>query len=181
MNYIQEAIRTESLDLFKVERPRLLHAVLGVITETMELIQNTDHINEIEEVGDIYWYLAIGADELKTSFEDLKLLSQYQVQQLRDMDEEDAGITVALTVHELADVLKRASFYGVSLDEVRLARAFGNILMILAAIEEAGEFTAAEAQERNIAKLRKRYPDRFTTEAAVNRDLAAEHEALADG
>jgi hypothetical protein len=31
---------------------------------------------------------------------------------------------------------------------------------------------------RNIAKLRKRFPDRFTEEAAINRDVEAEQKEL---
>jgi len=82
MNYTQEAIRTESrIDRINVN-PRLLHAVFGLVTEVGELVDpikqhifygvELDKVNLQEEYGDICWYLAILADYLQISDEDLK-------------------------------------------------------------------------------------------------------------
>lgn len=96
----------------------MLHAMIGVTTEAIELLQNTisilngrsavkDYSNIVEEMGDIYWYLA---------------------------------------------VLQRAT--GISEEKVK---------------------------SKNIMKLRARYPEKFTTDDALNRDLDKEAEALSDG
>ena len=89
--------------------PFLLHAVLGILTEGVELFQAIhneplDQVHLLEEVGDVEWYLAIVYRYLQRLPED--------------------------------------------------------------------------ARERNIAKLRRRFPDRFTEEGALKRDLQVERQAL---
>ena len=86
--YIKSAIRTESKDLSKIyERlekksmVRILHAGLGVSTEAGELLdaikkhvyygKELDTTNLFEEMGDLFWYMAILADELGFNFEDI--------------------------------------------------------------------------------------------------------------
>ena len=79
-DFIQEAIRTESDNFFsnKVD-PRVLHAAIGLVTESGELIDalkktlfygtELDVTNIKEEAGDILWYLAILFDALDTNFD----------------------------------------------------------------------------------------------------------------
>lgn len=95
---------------------RALHAALGCVTESIELLDSIkkqyetgqfDAVNFGEEIGDIEWYQAIGFDE--------------------------TGVT------------------------------------------------EASCREKNIAKLRKRYPDKFDSYAATNRDLAGERTILEGG
>lgn len=100
----------------RIERKiRLLHAVLGLITEVGEISQavvdsivsksvSLDYINLIEEMGDVFWYLAIMADDSIVTFDDI--------------------------------------------------------------------------EQRNIAKLRARYPDKFTEGHAIRRDLVGERKVL---
>lgn len=89
--------------------PRLFHSVVGVATETAELLEalnnpSLDKVNLLEEFGDINWYEAIAVDELNGDFQALL--------------------------------------------------------------------------ERNIAKLRARFPHKFTSENAINRDLETERAIL---
>ncbi len=51
--------------------PRIFHSIVGIATESTELLEaldingeNMDNINIAEEFGDIDWYKAIGCDEL---------------------------------------------------------------------------------------------------------------------
>jgi len=51
--------------------PRIFHSIVGIATESTELLEalditgeNMDNINIAEEFGDIDWYKAIGVDEL---------------------------------------------------------------------------------------------------------------------
>ena len=86
--YIQDAIRTESRDFSKIgermaqeDNIRLLHAAIGIVTEAGELQdalkkhvfygKELDTVNIKEEMGDLFWYLAIMADTLDISFEEL--------------------------------------------------------------------------------------------------------------
>lgn len=83
--YIQNALRTETKEYRfsgtdKVT-PRIEHAVMGLVTEAAECMdalkkakiygRELDTVNLVEEAGDIMWYLAILADELGVSFEDM--------------------------------------------------------------------------------------------------------------
>lgn len=92
--------------------PRLFHAIIGIATESAELLTamnidspEFDKINILEELGDLNWYEAIAVDEVNANLE--------------------------------TDVLDRV-----------------------------------------IAKLRARYPEKFSNENAINRDLIKERNVL---
>ena len=87
-DYIQDAIRTESTDfsamndrLMNDGTKRLLHAGIGLSTEAGEFLdalkkhifygKELDRVNLKEEMGDLFWYLAIACDELNVEFEPL--------------------------------------------------------------------------------------------------------------
>ncbi len=87
-DYIQDAIRTESTDfsamndrLMNDGTKRLLHAGIGLSTEAGEFLdalkkhifygKELDRVNLKEEMGDLFWYLAIACDELDVEFEPL--------------------------------------------------------------------------------------------------------------
>ena len=80
---------------------------------------------------------------------------------------------------EFMDQLKRHIFYGKDLDEVNLIEELGDLSWYIAeALDELG-VTLEEVWIKNHNKLvNKRYKNGFTKEAALNRDLAAEREAL---
>lgn len=79
---------------------------------------------------------------------------------------------------EAADIIKRHLIYGVGLDLMHLMEEAGDKQWYIALILDAAGYTMEAAQARNIAKLRKRYPQGFTEAKALNRDLAAETAAL---
>lgn len=87
-DYIQNAIRTESTDFKAMDErlgedgtKRLLHAGIGMATEAGEFLdalkkhifygKELDRVNLKEEMGDLFWYLAIACDELEVEFEPL--------------------------------------------------------------------------------------------------------------
>ena len=86
-------------------------------------------------------------------------------------------VTEAAEIAEhVRDVLTGAK----PLDAVNLNEEFGDQLWYIAL---GLRFLGADFEgtfETNIAKLRKRFPDRFTEEAAINRDVAAERTVLED-
>jgi len=77
-DFIKQAVRTESDKFYEVDT-RVLHAAIGCVTESGELIdaikksmfygKELDLVNIKEEAGDILWYLAILFDTLGTDFE----------------------------------------------------------------------------------------------------------------
>ena len=87
-DYINDAIRTESTDFKAMDQrlsedgtKRLLHAGIGLATEAGEFLdalkkhifygKELDRVNLKEEMGDLFWYLAIACDELDVAFEPL--------------------------------------------------------------------------------------------------------------
>ena len=84
-DYIKNALKTESQNFDEIESRlkskkmlQTLHAAMGVSTEAGELLdavkkhvyygKKLDEVNMLEEVGDLFWYLAILADELGFDF-----------------------------------------------------------------------------------------------------------------
>lgn len=84
-DYVSEALRTEgsysAVNQRLSSNARLMHAALGLVTESAEFTdalkkhiyygKPADAVNLKEELGDIFWYLAIATVELGVSFEDI--------------------------------------------------------------------------------------------------------------
>jgi NTP pyrophosphatase (non-canonical NTP hydrolase) len=82
-------------------------------------------------------------------------------------------------VGEFADQLKKHIFYGKPLDKINLSEETGDLLWYLALSSNVdGMLTINEVMERNIAKLKARYGDKFTEARANNRDLDRERKIL---
>lgn len=81
---------------------------------------------------------------------------------------------------EFADVFKKHLFYGKPIDWVNLEEEAGDLFWYLAIMADVlGKDVFDSILNKNIAKLAKRYENqKFSTAAAVNRDLTAEREIL---
>lgn len=79
---------------------------------------------------------------------------------------------------ELLDALKKACFYGRSLDLTNVKEEIGDILWYVAIIIDELGTTFEDIMEINIEKLKARYPGQFTEEAAYDRNLKIEHEVM---
>ena len=94
---------------------------------------------------------------------------------------------------EIADAYKKAKFYGKEIDIVNLCEEMGDLFWYLAVMIDAinkyqrGRYHPSDnvrdagfesLMRMNIEKLRKRYPEKFSPELALNRDLDAERKAL---
>lgn len=86
--YVKLAIKTESTDFDSMNSrlendgvKRLLHAGIGLSTEAGEFLdalkkhifygKELDRVNLAEEMGDLFWYLAIVSDELGVEMSDV--------------------------------------------------------------------------------------------------------------
>ena len=89
-----------------------------------------------------------------------------------------AAIGMVTEAAEFLDAYKKHGFYGKALDNVNLKEEIGDMLYYIAiACDELG-ITFEEAMATNIAKLQARYPQKFTLDNAVNRDLEKERVIL---
>ncbi len=184
--YVKLASRTESIpinhysmlattDTPCVDSPvfdkatRLLHAAMGLVTETQELSDfNGDRVNLIEELGDCFWYLPIIQDTL-----------QHPLVGVVSPDPLGFDDCVANMKREAAELLnligKRHIFYGKPLEVEQVRNHTRNYLYWLMAACESIKVDITACWEANIKKLEKRYPKlRFDESDAVNRDTVNE-------
>ncbi len=89
-----------------------------------------------------------------------------------------AGIGLATEAGEFLDSLKKHVFYGKALDTVNLAEEMGDLFWYCAIIADELNVDFASVMERNIAKLKARYGDKFSEERAHSRDLQTERTIL---
>ena len=78
----------------------------------------------------------------------------------------------------LADLHKRELAYGKVMDTVLLEEELVRLIRVLLSAAKKFSFSYEESLRINISKLYKRYPEKFSNEAALNRDLDAEYETL---
>lgn len=83
-------------------------------------------------------------------------------------------------VGEAMDALKKYLIYGKPLDAVNLEEETGDLFWYCAILANALDFTFESSMEKNIAKLKARYPNKFTEFDALNRDLNKERKILED-
>lgn len=90
-----------------------------------------------------------------------------------------AVIGLCTEVGELQDAVKKHLFYGKDLDLTNLREEGGDLFWYLALLAAyLGESNFTSMLKLNIEKLKTRYPEKFTENKAVNRDVAAEREVL---
>ena len=70
---------------------------------------------------------------------------------------------------EVIDLLKKKMFQGHSLDNEKLILELGDIAWYLAEAATALDITLDEIFEKNIEKLKKRFPDGFDEKKSINR------------
>lgn len=79
---------------------------------------------------------------------------------------------------EIADQLKKHFFYGKPLDTVNLAEEIGDLFWYMALAANEVGISFDEIMETNIAKLKKRYGDKFSEQRAIKRNLYIERQIL---
>lgn len=163
--YVKLALRTESVRPFDTtdhgrRASRLVHAALGIDSETAELaIANTD-ANTLEELGDVCWYCAILSDEFGFDLEEVR-------------HKATAG-----GWGPIADQAKRVWFYNAPVDVTVIEKSAGSLIDYVCMMGASIGVSLDLVLEANIRKLRTRFPDKFTDQAAQVRDLEAEAKAL---
>ena len=77
-------------------------------------------------------------------------------------------------VGEFNDMIKKWIFHEKDLDVNELEKELGDVLWYVAMCCDAFGWDMSEVMERNIEKLKKRYPDGFDVVRANNRNVEAE-------
>ena len=166
------------------------HMAMGILGELGEIVDAVkkhyvygrplDKVNLMEEVGDIFWYLAglvhvFGKpDDLDfAEFEQVEI-NQEKLQAARDVMQFSL-ITLCKPIAVCTADLVSTVMDG---NENELKDCIGVITAILHGTTRLLDVDLDEALERNIAQLAKRYGDKYTDYAAVNRDTGAERSVL---
>jgi len=89
-----------------------------------------------------------------------------------------ATLGVVTEAGELADQIKRHYFYGTELDIPNIEEEIGDTLFYLARLIDLLDLTFEDIMQKNIDKLRARYPDKFSKTKAIVRDLKKERAVL---
>ena len=79
---------------------------------------------------------------------------------------------------EIADVYKKHIAYGKELDLVNVKEELGDQMWYIANLCNLHGWDLRDIMSTNIKKLEARFPDKFSQEKALNRDLKTEREIL---
>jgi NTP pyrophosphatase (non-canonical NTP hydrolase) len=81
---------------------------------------------------------------------------------------------------EFKDTIKKYKFYGKQIDLTNCIEELGDALWYIAIACDVLNIYIEEVMEKNIAKLKARYGEKFNEEDALNRDLENERNILED-
>lgn len=193
--YVQNALVTESADKAPIlnrmdHQYRLVHIALGLSSELSELVSmltsgQVDDINLAEELGDIFWYCAISVDVLGVGSGEVFSFAT-DAERSRRLSTLQRGSPILprliydLTIYvgELSDLVKKHVFYGKLIDVEHYVNSLACIVHTSEHILHVFGITAQDAMDRNIAKLRSRYGEKFTEAKALERNLDLERTIL---
>lgn len=179
--YVRDATRTESrIDKVKVNRYFLLNALHIFYTSGSILDQIKKHVFYKKPYND---------ENLKTHAYEMELYTkhlqelvdeQYLSEETIDVDPRLFHVIVGLATEstELVQALTKSIIGGEELDGVNILEEFGDLNWYEAIGIDAlnGDFENVLAT--NIDKLRERFPEKFTSDNAINRDVDKERALL---
>jgi NTP pyrophosphatase (non-canonical NTP hydrolase) len=152
----------------------LLHAIVGVLTELEELTDwNGDEVNKKEEVADSFWYVAILDRVLDLNLEIPKVTTT-KVQ----ITNEKLIIDLYKISSKLLDFLKKKLYYNKPIDLSIFSVLSKDLFNTLCLFCEINNIKTESILDTNIAKLKARYGDKFSSDRAINRDLTTERSIL---
>lgn len=166
MTFIQDAIRTKSDKFYNTELN--IGEVLDILENNIENLQTLDAVKK-------KLFYNKPTDLLKEEAEVNPWLDEYTPKQV---DLIHAILGIATEAGELLEALHRFVLDKEGFDVVNLKEECGDLFWYQAILADATDNTFEGIQTTVIAKLKKRFPDKFTEEDANNRDLVAEREIL---
>lgn len=169
------------------------HALLGLVDEVGELAsafkkhvgygEEIDIANVKEEIGDCTYFLARLLEGAKfDKAEDLyKSLDEVYDNELSEEDMKRVmsarHVDIAYGLTNMVNNVHGALVQG---NGSELAQNVADMISTLSSTCVYFDTTLAECMEKNVEKLKVRYPEKFEANMAVNRDIDAERETLED-
>lgn len=99
--------------------------------------------------------------------------NEYQMEALRTAGKADivnGVLGLCGESGECADMIKKHKFQGHELDTIHLAKELGDVAWYLAVSAYAIGYDLESIMKMNVEKLRKRYPNGFSTNLSQNRE-----------
>ena len=182
---VRNRIHADDLPAELTTRPiRLLHASIGMqgdLAEVSEVLNpsvyaklvDMDDTHLIEEIGDMLWYCAEAANAADLSLD-------YGQARYSWRGPTKAFFDLTNVVGSTSYMIEKWLWYGQPFSAEAYRDNLGNILSVLYAFCHWIGVTPEGAMKRNIAKLRKRFPEKYSDEKALeaNRDREAERKIL---
>jgi len=147
----------------------MLHCIIGIDTEVDEFeqaIDLDDKVNAAEELGDMLWYMA--------NYENLM---GYPMENLQSKIPE-FPYEIQTFSSKLKDYFKKKVFYNSDKYDQDIRKVYEILKVAVIDTAQEMEIDLNAVMSKIIAKLKKRYPEKFNTDDADNRDLTAEREIL---
>jgi hypothetical protein len=181
--YVENALRTCPVQPLSIEADTqiILHSAVGLMGELVELEHAYTTDNFKEEVGDLWWYFAIGVDALaRNGIAIPYALFPHSM---------DRSVLVHSRIHAstILDMAKRMVWYRAefktrlktgSTVAIALEESYGQMMACLTKLTDEAGMTEQECWEMNVRKLKARYPQGFSGKKALNRDLEKEKSAM---
>ena len=175
--YLELSEKTLSTQFHCEEREqRLLHAVIGVLTEVEELLDNhigdeQDDTNRLEESGDVCWYLAIIGREMNLDYPQLLVKT-------KNDNPMKLVLKIVKNTCKLLDMMKKKLYYNKPIDENLFKTITTLVMLDVSDYMNTYDIDIEKSFDVNIDKLKARYGDKFSSEKAINRDLETERNIL---
>lgn len=175
-NLNEEQAAEVSKRIFENNDQETLDLHLDVINFHAEsIIDASEHLDQLKK------FVIYGKEHNNEDIENLSFLAGNtgvrQEGSTQKVDIFHGLIGLLSEVGELAPSLK-AMMAGEKVDEVNLKEELGDLMWYIARTARGLNVSLEDVMMTNIKKLAKRYPGKFSSESALNRDLAAERKIL---
>ena len=160
-----------------IKEQRLLHSIIGMLTEIEELMDNYDEgktfdpVNIVEEISDVTWYLAIIGREYDIKYPQL-------VVETKNSDPMGIILTLIKNSCKLLDMIKKKLYYNKPMDEDLFVLITKMIMLNISDYAHCYDINIEKSFDINIEKLKSRFGEKFSSENAIDRDLKKERSIL---
>lgn len=171
-----QAMTTRTLPDLGSEQLNILHMILGLNSEFNELYEATDEINVGEEITDIAWY-ASNYGNIK-GINIYKNFSFHPGYYFYALEKNNYIEMLEVEISKLTDLEKKAFAYKKEISDVDRKDLLIKIFERINDCYTAFNLNPYICMERNIEKLKARFPQKFNEHDANNRDLEKERKIL---
>ena len=174
MNYkeFQESSK-RTLAKLASKKEDLAHMVMGICSEISELeeaVHKGDIVGIGEELADMQWYISNYNN----------LLNREYVQN-DSLNTDDISTLINLLYSQcslLQDLVKKYLAYNKHINSITETSLLDNIDSTILSIYNKYGISVSECMEKNINKLKERYPEKFDEDCAINRNIIEERRIL---